>query len=785
MVNLSPNGILEKILTIVTESDNPHRSLDLMVSFIARSCHIDVCSVYILDPAHGQLVLGATHGLSKSAIGNISMAPNEGLTGLALEQASPVFVKEPSDHPRFKYYAESGEDAYKTFLGLPLIYHQNALGVMVLQTQDPLAITEADIGLFASLATQVAATVAYTGILEDLSRRKKMPELPDSASAASQDSSFSTLYDREHISEPKNFLRGISVSAGFAQGHAAYMMTSIGFDQIDPKVITNQHTELKRLESAFEKSADDVKTVMHRVKDLSIDEAAILEAHLMYLSDDTFKKKIAHHIHEGFCAEYALKKEVLAHIDFFKKLDDPYLRDRALDIEDIGKRVLGHLIGYSHNTRMTFKKPTILFAADISPVDLVNLNQENLKGIVLSKGGKTSHAVILAKSFEIPIIVGVRGVLKSIRQDDPVIMDAVSGIVFRNPPEAIQQEYQRLTSERSREIEQLAAFRDIPAVTVDGFEVQIAANIGLISDLELVDKYGADFIGLYRTEFPFLIRNGFPSEEEQFELYSRVVEKARGKSVTIRTIDIGGDKFLNYLDSEKEANPFLGWRSVRISLEKEDIFREQIRAVLRVSALGDVRLLFPMITTVDEVHRIRAIISEEKTRLKTVGHAFNENIPVGIMVEVPGVIRILDRLMTFIDFVSIGTNDLIQYLLAVDRNNEKVSHLYNPLHPAVIGTILDITQICRKYGKSACICGEAAANLACVALFVAMGADCLSMNPAAVPVVKKFITGLNHKDLAGVLDQVLVMTTAEEIQQFLLKRFNLKNNFAQKNPPTA
>ena len=779
-MTLSPNGILEKILEIITESRDPDQTLDRIVSFIARSCHIDACSVYVLDTEKKRLVLRATHGLKKTSINQISMLLKEGLTGLVLETSAPVFTEHPASHPRFKYYEDSGEDVFNTFLGLPLIYLQKALGVLVLQTQDSSAIGEKDIPFFTHLATQIASTVAYTGLLEDLNRHK-MPsskKLPADALETAEPAKHKQM-EKEDISEPKNFIKGISVSAGFAKGAAVYFMTSIGFDQIEPKIVENKDTEINRLETAFHKSADDIKSIMHKVKDLSIDEAAILEAHLMYLSDDAFRKKIARHIHEGFCAEYALKKEVLGHIDFFKKLDDPYLRDRALDIEDIGKRVLGHLIGVSDKTNLHFEKPSILFATDISPVDLVNLNQENLKGIVLSKGGKTSHAVILAKSFEIPIIIGVRGVLKSIQQNDHVIMDASSGIVFRNPPEEIQKEYTRLEHERSQKIEKLSAIKGVSAKTTDGFTVKIGANIGLLSDMDLVEKYGADLIGLYRTEFPFLIRGDFPSEEEQFDLYRRVVEKANGKAVTIRTIDIGGDKFLNHLDSEKEANPFLGWRSVRISLEKEDIFREQIRAILRVSAIGDVRILFPMITTLGEVRRIFEIIAQEKERLTQKKHPYDAGIQIGIMVEVPGVIRILDRLLDLVDYVSIGTNDLIQYLLAVDRNNEKVSHLYNPLHPAVIGTIYDVIKLCQKRQKTACICGEAAANVACIPLFVAMGANCLSMNPTAIPMVKDFIMNLSQRDLVAILEGALAKDTAEEVQFFLLQQLHLNLNNSQ------
>ncbi|MBU4317942.1 MAG: phosphoenolpyruvate--protein phosphotransferase [Proteobacteria bacterium] len=752
---ISPSGILENVLQIIAESGDPELVLDRIVTYIAQTCHIDVCSVYVLDPSGNRLILKATQGLEKSTVDKISMNINEGLTGLALETMAPVFVINPSKHERYKFYKDSGEELYSTFMGIPLVYHQNILGVLVFQTVEEKTISRKDIPFFSNLATQIAATVAYTGLLENLKLQKKVTsEKPG---------------DSRESSATKNFLKGLSVTSGFAEGEAVYSRNSIGFDQIHPKQALDVKTERERLEVAFRTSAEDIKKIIGRAKELSMEDTAILEAHLMYLMDNSFKKKIGRHIDQGECAEFALKKEILFHMEFFKKLNDPYLRERASDIEDTGKRILGHLLGQTNHFVEKFEKPVILFASDISPVDLVNLNQENLKGIVLSKGGKTSHAVILAKSFEIPIIIGVKGVFNVIEEKDHVIMDASSGIVFRNPPEEIRKEYDRLKSEQSKAFEKLSVLKNKPAVTTDGFKVTIGANIGLLSDMDLVDKYGADYIGLYRTEFPFLIRQTFPSEEEQFDLYKRIVEKANGRIITIRTMDIGGDKFLNHLDSEKEANPFLGWRSVRISLENEDVFRDQIRAILRASAFGKARLLFPMISTVGEVRKIIEILHEEKDFLNKGNVPFDAKIQIGIMVEVPGIIRILDRLLSSVDFISIGTNDLVQYLLAVDRNNEKVAHLYNPLHPAVIGTILDVIRLCRQKGKPVCICGEAAANLACVSLFLGMGADCLSMNPASIPVVKNFIRELDQKNLAEMLGEVLKKDTAEEVQAFLSK----------------
>ncbi len=505
------------------------------------------------------------------------------------------------------------------------------------------------------------------------------------------------------------------------------------------------------------------------MKDLSGQDEAILDVHLMSLKDRAFKDKITAQITQGYCAEYALKKVVLDYMDLFSRMDDPYLRERSSDIKDIGKRILRNLLGHEGQPTRKFTKETVLIASDISPVDLVGLRQKNLKGIVLSRGGKTSHAVILARSFEIPMVINVKDIVENVNENDFLILDGTSGLVFSKPPQTIIEEYARLRAEKSNQVQRLDALRELAAETKDDYKIRLGANIGLLSDLELVKKYGADHIGLYRTEFPFLARKEFPSEEEQFLLYKKIVQGASGLPVTIRTLDVGGDKFLSYLDYPREQNPYLGWRSIRVSLELDDIFRNQIRAILKTSAFGQIKILFPMITSVSEVRRIIAILDEEKVLLEQEEIPFDKGIKIGIMIEVPAAVRILDRLLRHVDFVSVGTNDLIQYTLAVDRNNEKVAALYNPLHPAVISTIVDIVSVCKEKSKDVSICGEAASNPWCAYLFLAMETDQLSMNPASIPIIKDLIRRVKLTDAKEALNKVLKMEDAGEIAACLEK----------------
>ena len=747
------------ICRVITDSTSPQKTLDTMVQMIAGRLGIDVCSVYLIDERNNRLVLRATVGLRQQSVGSIQMRMDEGLTGLVLETMEPVFVLNPSTHPRYKYFEESNEERYQTFLGLPLVYHQKRLGVMVVQSLQKDAIAKEDIPFFTALSSQISATAAYTGLLENLRKEKDEEQLKERP--------VETNLPQPCATEKKNLLRGVPVSSGFAEGYAHYLGQTIGFDQIPCEYNEDSSVEAERLEMAFQKSEAEVVQLAGKVQDLSAQDQAILDTHLMLLRDQAFQDKVKEHIRQGLTAEYALKKVVLKHVIFFLKLDDPYLRDRGADIEDIGKRVLRNLFGFQGALSTELDRETIIVASDISPVDLVALKQPYLKGIVLSKGGKTSHAVILAKSFEIPMIIGVKGSLDTVKDHDFLIVDGTSGLVFRQPTQEIVDEYAHLKVEKERKFQALTALKPLKAETKDGYEIQLGANIGLLSDMELVEKYGADHIGLYRTEFPFLVREEFPSEEEQLTLYRKIIDAAKGRPVTIRTLDVGGDKFLSYLDYPKEMNPYLGWRSVRVSLELDDVFRTQVRAILRASAFGKLKLLFPMITSVTEMRKIRSILDEEKESLLSAGTPFDSRIEIGIMVEVPAAVKILDRLLRYADFVSIGSNDLTQYTLAVDRNNAKVASIYNPLHPAVIAMIFDVVSTCRQMGRTVSICGEAASNPKCAFLFLGMQTNQLSMNPASILIIKELIRSVSFKAAETVLKRVLLMEDAEEISAFL------------------
>jgi phosphotransferase system enzyme I (PtsP) len=755
--------LFEKICRIMADSKSPRQALMTVVKLVADRMKLDVCSVYLIDNDSGNLVLRASAGLEEDVIDTIVMKPDEGLTGMVFEKAEPVFVINPSEHPRYKYFKASGEERFHTYLGVPLLYHRQNLGALVFQTIAPDAIGEKDIPFFIAIAGQIASLAAYRGLLEDLETEKSRKTAPPQAATAEKPSPPSAR-------GTKSILRGIPVSPGIAEGTVHYLARSIGFDQIRPEYADDSKVEISRFETALKKNTQEIRELTGKLEDLSLQDAAIFESHLMMLTDPSFKKQVIGEISDGYTAEYALKKTIEMHIQRFLTIDDPYLRERSKDIEDLGRQVLKRLLGESFQKATDFKEDTILIAADLSPQELLHFKQKNLKGLALSRGGRTSHTAILAKSFEIPLVVGLSEILDQVHEGDHLILDGNSGLVFRNPSEDILLEYKGLISEKKRLLRQLKGLREKQSATRDGHVLPLDANIGLLSDVELAKLYGAENIGLYRTEFPFIIRDTFPSEEEQVGIYEKIIESAEGKDVTIRTLDLGGDKFLSYFDAGKEDNPYLGWRSIRVSLDREDLFRTQIRAVLRVSATKRVKLLFPMLCCIKEARRIAEILGEEKDSLAANGVEFDPSIPIGAMIEVPSAARILKNLLEIFDFISIGTNDLIQYLLAVDRNNPKVASLYSPFHPSVLLTIQDIATACRDAGKPVSICGEAAGNPKCAYLFLAMGIHSLSMTPSSIPVIKKMIRKTTKRQAEEDLLRVMEMDDEDEIVAFLEER---------------
>ena len=455
------------------------------------------------------------------------------------------------------------------------------------------------------------------------------------------------------------------------------------------------------------------------------------------------------------------------YIETLSRVEDPLLQDRTTDLRDIGQRVLRQLLGVEEREGPSGES-FIMIADEVTLSDLCRVDHTRLKGVVLASGGATSHASILAKSFEIPTVVGV-GHTELIQQGDMLIVDGNSGVVYLNPGTEVVREYNRLNREYRAFNRDLQDVHDLPAETRDGVRINMGANVGLLSDTAFAKRHGAEGVGLYRTEVPFLTYHDFPGEDAQFDLYCRVLKEMEGQPVTIRTLDLGPDKYPAYLRLPREDNPFLGWRSIRISLEMADLFKVQLRAILRAGAVGPVRILFPMISSVEELQRVKALLIQAKEELTAEGKTFAPDMPIGVMIEVPAAVWLADRLAQEVDFFSIGTNDLIQYMLAVDRNNPKVAPLYEPLHPAVLRAVFSTVIAAKKAGIRVSMCGEMAADPLCTLLLLGMDLDELSMEPFFVPVIKRVIRSLSAKSARRLTQEAVRMETVQQVKGPLFK----------------
>jgi phosphotransferase system enzyme I (PtsP) len=565
-------------------------------------------------------------------------------------------------------------------------------------------------------------------------------------------------------------LTGAGAAPGFGQGRAHLLRPTVSLDQVEERTTDDPAAEIQRLHTALTQSIDEMIRLKEKMHVLAPEiDGAMFDAQRLMLEDTSFSSKIEDRIRARESAETALKHVVEEYVDAFLAVSDAYLRERAADVRDIGQRVLRNLLGQDEQER-GFTSDVVLVAHELTLSDMSLMEHQRLKGIVLASGGVTSHASILAKSFEIPTVVGVGHITDVLHEGDMVVVDGNSGVVYVNPGVDVIREYQRLDREYRAFNLELEQIRDAPAETTDGHRLKLYANIGLVGDLHFADLHGAEGVGLYRTELPFLSYKEFPGEQEQLNLYRTVIERMHGRPVTIRTLDVGADKYPSFLAASQEENPFLGWRSIRVSLEMPAVFKAQLRAILRAGAMGPTRMMFPMISSLEEIRRVKELLEEARQELDESGEPYDRSMPIGIMIEVPAAVTLAPRLIEEVDFFSIGTNDLIQYLLAVDRNNSRVAPLYEPLHPAVLAAIADVAQAARDAGKSVGMCGEMAADPLCTLALIGMGLDDLSMGPFFIPVIKRVIRSVPFSLAEETAREVRTLATAKEVKGFLFAR---------------
>ncbi|WP_215112965.1 phosphoenolpyruvate--protein phosphotransferase [Exiguobacterium sp. s63] len=568
-------------------------------------------------------------------------------------------------------------------------------------------------------------------------------------------------------------IKGIGASAGIAVAKA-FVMETPSFD-IPSHKIEDVAAEKARFQDAIAQSKTELEQIReHTLRELGPDKAEIFSAHLLIVEDPEIVSQVNDKIEsENMNAAKALDEVAQTMIMIFESMDNEYMRERAADVRDVTKRVMAHILGVTFVTPASISEEVIIIAEDLTPSDTAQLNRKYVKGFATNIGGRTSHSAIMSRSLEIPAVVGTKVALEEIKNGDLVIIDGTEGDVFVNPSEELVKEYEGKRADFEAYKEELKQLVNEESVTADGHKVKLAANIGTPNDLDGVLKNGSDAIGLYRTEFLYMDSETFPTEEEQYTAYKTVLEGMEGKQVVIRTLDIGGDKELSYLDLPKEMNPFLGYRAIRLCLEETDLFRTQLRALLRASAHGNLAIMFPMIATLEEFRAAKALLLEEEAKLKEEGIEVGQ-YETGMMVEIPSTAVMAKQFAKEVDFFSVGTNDLIQYTMAADRMNEKVSYLYQPFNPAILNLLHNVITEAHKAGKWVGMCGEMAGEELAIPILLGLGLDEFSMSASSVLRARSLVKRLTKTETEAIVNEVLNMDTAEDVVNFLSEKFDIK-----------
>ncbi len=558
---------------------------------------------------------------------------------------------------------------------------------------------------------------------------------------------------------------GIIASSGVAIGNA-FVLKEVEI-QISDGVLDSSEVEadIARFKQARDKTVEQLEAIRDKTASkLGEEEAEVFEGHILVATDEELEEEVVSAIRSLKPACSALSEAIQANVSMLEELDDPYLRERVADIKDVGRRMLKNLLGIPVTSLEEIDEGSIVIADDLTPSDTSQIDLERVWGFVTNVGGRTSHSAIMARSLELPAIVGAKVATDRIQNGDQIVLDAINNKVLVNPDAAALDYYKTLQKQLDEERKELAKLKDLSCETLDGKAFEVCANIGTVKDVEGADRHGAEGVGLYRTEFLFMDRTHMPTEEEQFEAYKAVAEAMSGRPVVIRTLDIGGDKELSYLDLPQELNPFLGWRAIRMCFDKPEILNTQLRAIFRASAFGKLKIMFPMVISVEEARRLKGMVASVKAELNGEGVSYDDDVEVGIMVETPAAVMIADLLIEEIDFFSLGTNDLTQYVLAVDRGNEMIADLYDPMAPAVLRSIKRVIDCSHKAGKWTGMCGEMAGDERAALILAGLGLDEFSMSATSIPRVKKVLREQRFEALQELAGKVVNQATTEDVK---------------------
>ena len=730
--------VLRKIVQEVSTARDLHTALSIVVRRVRKAMNTDVCSVYLMDSHQERYVLMNTLGLNAAAVGVASLAPSEGLVGYVGQREEPINLDNAPLHPRFRYLPETGEERYHSFLGVPIIHQRRAMGVLVVQQMDKRKFDEGEEAFLVTIAAQLAAVLAHAQLSGSL---KIIPG------------------QRQEMVR----FEGLPASPGAAIGKARVIMPPADLDSVPDRECESIEDEKTVFLAALKSVRDDIRAVGLKLANrVSAQEQALFEAYIQMLDEDSLGAEVLKHIEEGQWAQGALAFVVRRHVKYLEKVEDSYLRERAADIRDLGRRVLSYLQA-GGEAPPDYEDNTLLVGEELSPALLGEVPKEKLAGLITVKGSSNSHLAILARAMGIPVVMGLTDLPFAQLEGQLLILDGYRGQVITNPDELLRRQYEEFIEEDRALSDALEAEAGLPCITRDGHRVPLLLNTGLAADHARALAYGAEGVGLYRTEVQFMMADRFPSEQEQVSLYRQQLSAFAPREVIMRTLDIGGDKPLPYFPIE-EDNPCLGWRGIRFTLDHPEIFLTQVRAMLRASeGLDNLRILLPMISSVREVEEARALIRRAWVELRQ-----NEGLRiakplVGAMIEVPAAIFQIRALSERVDYLSVGSNDLTQYMLAVDRDNPRVARLYSGYHPSVLQVLAKIAADSHAARLPVSICGELAGDPAGAVLLLGMGYQNLSMNLASLPRVKAAIRRVSIGQARELLARVLKCASTDQV----------------------
>ncbi|PCJ48631.1 MAG: phosphoenolpyruvate--protein phosphotransferase [Gammaproteobacteria bacterium] len=740
-------SILRSIIHAVNAAEGLQQTFDVIVSEISRAIKTDICSVYLRNKDDNSHFLVANFGFNPTKTIKTIVPAGKGIISLISQKEEPLKFAEGSSHQAFFEIPNSGEDQAHAFLGVPIIHRRECLGVLVVQRKSQEIFSEQDEAFLVTLSAQLAGIIANAE-LRNLIESKNRPKISTQFKASSSTSGI-----------------------GIGKGWVVSVGTSLS--SLPKRLTKHPELEIKQLRKAMSRSRKDIRDLASTLsKSLAKNELALFAAYEQLLSHNSLGKKIERLIKaEKFTAATALRKVIDENVKRFTAMDDPYLRERATDILDLGRRVLSHL-QQKNLALKNFPKRTILISDQVTSAMIAEVPPKQLVGIISLKGSSSSHAAILARSLGIPALMGLRDCPIEVLESKSLIVDGYKSFLFVKPARALLGQYKQLQVDEQKMLEDLHHTSIKTTTTLDGVNIPLMINCGLQADLENELEATVDGVGLFRTEYPFMQSERFPSEEEQRKLYRGILESFQGKPVVIRSLDIGGDKSLPYFPIEEE-NPFLGWRGIRITLDHPEIFHTQIRAMMMANVgLGNLHISLPMISTLSEIDKSLQQIEQIYSEIK-VQHNYSDDEfiypKIGIVIEVPSAVYQIRAIARRADFLTIGSNDLTQYMFAVDRNNTRVSYLYKTLHPAMLLAILEIADAGNAEKIPVHICGEIAGDPMATIVLLALGVTTLSMNIHSIPKVRRVIQKFKMSDASHILAKTLSYETSFEIRQYLTK----------------